>query len=736
MSLNGPDELEGPFPGLAPFSEQYADYFFGRSDESIVVADNLLARRLSIVYGPSGAGKSSLLRVGVPAQAEASSGWPCNLVICSSWTDGAEAALRGPIAKATGAHAEGDLGSLLAEAVDRGEGRLLLILDQFEELLWQQRIPEEALLEALADEDPEVNILISVREDAVAGLDVFDADVPGLFDNMIRLERLDTEAGREAIVEPVAKWNSFHGGKKVGLGNGLVDKIVDEIASKDGKREIQAPYLQLVMARLWRERSSASGDGSEIRLEDLERLGGVSGIVADHVDLALSSYSAADRDRIDAMLAGMVTPSGARIALTKTDLARYGETSPAETDRIVQGLTGGAQRLLEPAGETHYHLTHDALAEPIQDWRERNAERRSRRREWRRLFAVMSFVAALLVAATLTHALELFELATVDARFALRGAQPPPSDLLLVNIDEASLQRLKTEWPIPRGLDGQAVDYIGNGHPKAIAYDVDFSGNGREDRSLVESILGDASHVVLAAEATAPGGRVNILGGNEALAEMGARPGYSQFPFEAGGVTRHPLYARDGVRSFAVATAEVATGKRISSRGVEDAWIDFYGPAGTFKSIPFWMVIDHRVPASIFNGKIVVVGLTTLARDRHAVWGLHHHDMSGAELQANAIETVKRGLPLRSVATWIGVLLTILFAMLPVLPRRFPGRRGRRVPHGRVLLLVLVLAVAVAYLGVAILAFNAGLVLPVAAPLTALVLAAFALALISATSRA
>ena len=367
---------------------------------------------------------------------------------------------------------------------------------------------------------------------------------------------------------------------------------------------------------------------------------------------------------------------------------------------------------------------------------ERNAERRARRREWRRLFAVMSFVAALLVAATLTHALELFELATVDARFVLRGAQPPPSDLLLVNIDEASLQRLKTEWPIPRGLDGQAVDYIGNGHPKAIAYDVDFSGNRREDRSLVESILGDTSHVVLAAEATAPRGRVNILGGNEALAEMGARPGYSQFPFEAGGVTRHPVYARDGVKSFAVATAEVATGKHVSNKGVEDAWIDFYGPAGTFKSIPFWMVIDHRVPARIFNGKIVVVGLTTLARDRHAVWGLHHHDMSGAELQANAIETVKRGLPLRSAATWIGVLLTILFAMLPVLPRRFPGRRGRRVGHGRALLLVLVLAVAVAYLGAAILAFNAGLVLPVAAPLTALMLAAFALALISATSRA
>jgi CHASE2 domain-containing sensor protein len=730
MTMSGQHEIDGPFPGLAPFSERYADYFFGRSVDSAVVADNLLARRLSVIYGPSGAGKSSLLRVGVRQQAESRSRWPCKVVICSSWADGADAALRGPIAEATGARTEGDLGALLAEAVGRSEGRLLLILDQFEELLWQEQDPDEALLEVLADDDPEINLLISVREDAVARLDIFDDEVPGLFDNMIRIERLNVDAGREAIVEPLARWSSVTG-SKVALEAGLEDAILDKIALAGGKHEIQAPYLQLVMARLWHERAPAS---MEIRFRDLEQLGGVNGIVAGHVDLALSGYSAADRDTIDAMLAGLLTPSGTRIALTKTDLARYGNVSLAKAGRIVEGLAGGAQRLLESAGETHYQLAHDALAEPLQEWRARQAARRARRREWRRLFAVMSFVAALLVMATLTKALEPFELATVDLRFALRGAQPPPSDLLLVSIDEASLRRLKTEWPIPRSLDGDAIDYIGNGNPKVIAYDVDFSGKGSEDPSLVETILGDAHHVVLAAEATAPGGQVNILGGNAALAEMGARPGYSQFPFEAGGVTRHPIYSREGVKSFAVATDEVATGKPIPSKGVEAAWIDFYGPAGTFRSIPFWKVVDHRVPTTAFNGKIVLVGLTTPARDRHAVWGLHHHDMSGAELQANAIETIERELPLRSSATWIGVLLTILFAMLPVLPRQLPGRPHSRMSHGRWLLLAAVLAVA--YVGAGILAFNVGLVLPMAAPLTALVLAAFALALIVATSRA
>ena len=33
------------------------------------------------------------------------------------------------------------------------------------------------------------------------------------------------------------------------------------------------------------------------------------------------------------------------------------------------------------------------------------------------------------------------ELATVDTRFAVRGAQDPPADVVIVAIDDASLQR-------------------------------------------------------------------------------------------------------------------------------------------------------------------------------------------------------------------------------------------------------------------------------------------------------
>src|SRR4029077_2961708 len=56
---------ETPFVGLIPYGEGDAAFFFGRDEEKEIVAGNLRAARLTIVYGASGAGKSSLLHAGV-----------------------------------------------------------------------------------------------------------------------------------------------------------------------------------------------------------------------------------------------------------------------------------------------------------------------------------------------------------------------------------------------------------------------------------------------------------------------------------------------------------------------------------------------------------------------------------------------------------------------------------------------------------------------------------------------
>ena len=59
--------LDSPYKGLVPFEDTELDalLFFGRERESEIIAANVLAARLTVLYGPSGVGKSSVLRAGV-----------------------------------------------------------------------------------------------------------------------------------------------------------------------------------------------------------------------------------------------------------------------------------------------------------------------------------------------------------------------------------------------------------------------------------------------------------------------------------------------------------------------------------------------------------------------------------------------------------------------------------------------------------------------------------------------
>src|SRR2546425_12923973 len=117
-----------PYKGLAPFEDSDLDalLFFGRERESEVIAANLMASRITVLYGPSGVGKSSVLRAGVAHRLRREQ--EVEVVVFSTWTGDPVAAL---------IEAVGGIGNsmvdALADAADRAGGDLYLILDQFEE---------------------------------------------------------------------------------------------------------------------------------------------------------------------------------------------------------------------------------------------------------------------------------------------------------------------------------------------------------------------------------------------------------------------------------------------------------------------------------------------------------------------------------------------------------------------------------------------------------------------------
>jgi hypothetical protein len=79
------DPQDCPYVGLDPFEKTYEEFFFGREQDSRVLADHVMSRRVTVLYGPSGVGKSSVLNVGLPRELNERSLW--TIITLRDWQD-------------------------------------------------------------------------------------------------------------------------------------------------------------------------------------------------------------------------------------------------------------------------------------------------------------------------------------------------------------------------------------------------------------------------------------------------------------------------------------------------------------------------------------------------------------------------------------------------------------------------------------------------------------------------
>ncbi|MDQ4049193.1 MAG: adenylate/guanylate cyclase domain-containing protein [Actinomycetota bacterium] len=311
------------------------------------------------------------------------------------------------------------------------------------------------------------------------------------------------------------------------------------------------------------------------------------------------------------------------------------------------------------------------------------------------------------------------ELDTVDARFEIRGSRPAPDDLVVVAIDDVTFNELNERWPFRRSLHARAVDRLRQYGAKVIAYDVQFTEptEPAEDDRLIES-LRRSGRAVLATTEVDGNGRSKVLGGTEVMEYARVADGDATLRSDEGGTFRRFPYRPQGLQGFAVASAERATGRRVDSDEFREdaAWIDYAGPPRTVRRISFSRLLRGQVDQRAIRGKIAVVGATAPSlQDVHPTSVGGGQLMPGAEIQAHAISTLLRGFPLKDAPPLVGVLLVGLMAMAAPLT-------GLRLKP--VLTFALALALGVLFAAGAQLAFDAGVIVPVVAPLVALAVGA------------
>jgi WD40 repeat protein len=431
---------DSPYKGLVPFEDSGLDalLFFGRERESAIIAENLLAARLTVLYGPSGVGKTSVLRAGVAHRLREQArsnveerGHPeYTVVVFDGWSEEPAGSLRATARSELSAQFGSALldeaeGEPLAETFGRWTSALacdlLLILDQAEEYFLYHQAESGFALELpdlVTRPGLRVRVLLSLRDDALSKLDRFKGRIPNLFANYLRLDHLDRRSAREAVVRPVERFNELTG-ESIEVEPQLVEAVLDQtaagqvdlgttgrgLAADEAKTGlIEAAYLQLVLERIWEEERAAGSD--RLRAATLASLGGAESIVRAHLRRAVQELTSEQRDVAADVFRFLVTPSGAKIAHGVGDLAEY---ASVDEGRLVPVLsTLGRERIVrtvDGAGSNgaRYEIFHDVLGEAVLAWRreqELERERRAAEKRHRRLAVVA--LAALLALAAMT----------------------------------------------------------------------------------------------------------------------------------------------------------------------------------------------------------------------------------------------------------------------------------------------------------------------------------------------
>lgn len=270
---------------------------------------------------------------------------------------------------------------------------------------------------------------------------------------------------------------------------------------------------------------------------------------------------------------------------------------------------------------------------------------------------------------------QLVNLKGRDVFFQLRHRlfpKPPAADrIVLVVLDDETLQHLPARWPYPRSFYAQALDRLKPFSPKVIGFDLVFSGNdfSAESDQAFAKALEEAGNVVIASHQSQGG-------------EVGPSPLIRQSAWRVGLVDK--LRDRDRLIRRAYLTRafqdkeysswELALFEKVS--GVNSIFeprtasgkaipINYRLRFKEFPQIPFWKLLEGDVLDREVRDKIILVGLTS--ETFHDIHATPLGSMPGLSVNANMLLMLMERDFLSFVPFWARAVLSFLALWLTLL---------------------------------------------------------------------
>jgi WD40 repeat protein len=432
MSMAVTSTIVNPYVGPRTFAYEDRHFYFGREREAHSLLARVISERLLLFYAQSGAGKSSLIntrlipglaeeegfavlpvgRVGgdLPAGVEVDNIFAFNLMASLDRSTASPGRLAGLTISDFLAHLVSDDGLAwrydpapqaefgeaspkALEGDDASHQRFALVIDQFEEIItshpdrWQEREPFFRQLDQALTDNPDLWVVLTLREDYIAALDPYAPLLLNRLRARFHMERMSADAALEAIRKPVAlAGRPFAPGAAEKLTEDLRQVRVSGQQKTITGQYVEPVQLQVVCYQLW-ERLQVAGSRSQVgnsdsnlqpsNLEPATRFITEADLrEAGDVDRALTQFYE------ETLGAALADPAAAGTAerqlrtwfdeelITEAGTRGLVHQDETETAGLPNGVVAALQRRFLVRGEarggdTWIELVHDRLVEPV-----------------------------------------------------------------------------------------------------------------------------------------------------------------------------------------------------------------------------------------------------------------------------------------------------------------------------------------------------------------------------------
>jgi CHASE2 domain-containing sensor protein/signal transduction histidine kinase len=257
------------------------------------------------------------------------------------------------------------------------------------------------------------------------------------------------------------------------------------------------------------------------------------------------------------------------------------------------------------------------------------------------------------------------------------NARPTPDDILIVAIDERSLQAIG-RWPWPRRVHAQAIAHMAAARPRAIGYDVLFTEHNADDPALAAAIARTPTYLPLSIDVPGTDGApFDAVLPTPELARAAAGIGHVNIGFDGDRVIRQISLEEGGGGRRWMQLAALMGGTRFGTDIHADdpgLWqarpvlVPYGGAAGHIRTMSFVDIHDGRVPPELLRGRYIFVGATAtgLGDSYPTPTSGPTSQMAGVEIQAHLLDGLLRGIRIApaTATAQLGVALTGLWLLL------------------------------------------------------------------------